>query len=68
MAFISPPDGLCILRVPTVRTLTLVMMDVAPTVKGAFFPGKNTIVIYWLPRVRLGQRVLRKDREAGPTC
>src|SRR3979411_140538 len=57
--FISLPDALNILRVATVLTLGLVVLDyifvapnvhgtpVAPNVQGAFFLGKITIVLYW---------------------
>ena len=57
--FISLPDALNILRVATVLTLALVVLDyvfvapnvqgtpVAPNVQGAFFLGKVTIVLYW---------------------
>jgi O-antigen biosynthesis protein WbqV len=48
--FISLPDALNILRVSTVLTLALLVMDyifVAPNVHGAFFFGKVTIVLYW---------------------
>jgi FlaA1/EpsC-like NDP-sugar epimerase len=61
--FISLPDALNILRVATVLTLTLVVLDyifvapnvhgtpVAPNVQGAFFLGKITIVLYWFLEV-----------------
>ena len=48
--FISLPDALNILRVATVMTLTLLVLDyilVAPNVRGAFFFGKVTIVLFW---------------------
>jgi O-antigen biosynthesis protein WbqV len=48
--FISLPDALNILRVATVLTLALLVMDyvlVAPNVHGTFFVGKVTIVLYW---------------------
>src|SRR5436309_861162 len=57
--FISLPDALNILRVATILTLALVVLDyvfvapnvhgtpVAPNVQGAFFLGKITIVLYW---------------------
>jgi O-antigen biosynthesis protein WbqV len=52
--FISLPDALNILRVATVLTLGLLVLDyifVAPNVKGTFFLGKITIVLYWLLEV-----------------
>jgi O-antigen biosynthesis protein WbqV len=61
--FISLPDALNILRVATVLTLALVVLDyifvapnihgtpVAPNVQGAFFLGKITIVLYWFLEV-----------------
>src|SRR5258707_8480585 len=61
--FISLPDALNILRVATVLTVTLVVLDyifvapnvhgtpVAPNVQGAFFLGKITIVLYWFLEV-----------------
>jgi FlaA1/EpsC-like NDP-sugar epimerase len=61
--FISLPDALNILRVSTVLTLALVVLDyifvapnihgtpVAPNVQGAFFLGKITIVLYWFLEV-----------------
>ena len=61
--FISLPDALNILRVATVLTLGLVVLDyvfvapnvqgtpVAPNVQGAFFLGKVTIVLYWFLEV-----------------
>jgi O-antigen biosynthesis protein WbqV len=57
--FISLPDALNILRVATVLTLALVVLDyifiapniqgapVAPNVQGAFFLGKITIILFW---------------------
>jgi O-antigen biosynthesis protein WbqV len=48
--FISLPDALNIIRVSTVLTLALLVLDyvfVAPNVHGAFFLGKVTIVLYW---------------------
>ena len=47
--FISLPDALNILRVATVLSLTLLVLDyvlVAPNVRGAYFFGKVTIVLY----------------------
>src|SRR6202165_4456303 len=61
--FISLPDALNILRVASVLTLALVVMDyifvapnirgtpVAPNVQGAFFLGKITIILYWFLEV-----------------
>src|SRR5258707_926754 len=61
--FISLPDALNILRVATVLTLGLVVLDyifvapnvhgtpVAPNVQGAFFLGKITIVLCWFLEV-----------------
>ncbi len=52
--FFSLPDALNILRVATVLTLALLVLDyifVAPNVYGAFFLGKVTIVLYWFLEV-----------------
>src|SRR5450631_1514339 len=59
--FISLPDALNILRVATVLTVALLVFDyifvapairgVAPSVKGTFFLGKITIVLYWFLEV-----------------
>ena len=61
--FISLPDALNILRVATVLTLALVVLDyifVAPNVQGRlvapnlqtpFFLGKTTIILYWFLEV-----------------
>lgn len=61
--FISLPDALNILRVATILTLALVVLDyvfvapnthgqpVAPNVQGAFFIGRITIVLYWFLEV-----------------
>ncbi|THD70208.1 MAG: polysaccharide biosynthesis protein [Bradyrhizobium sp.] len=52
--FISLPDAWNILRVATVLTLALLVLDyifVAPNVYGAFFLGKITIVLYWFLEV-----------------
>lgn len=61
--FISLPDALNILRVATILTLALVVLDyvfvapnvlgmpVAPNVAGAFFIGKITIILYWFLEV-----------------
>src|SRR3981081_2191595 len=57
--FISLPDALNILRVATVLTLALLVLDyvfvapnihgapVAPNIQGAFFLGKITIILHW---------------------
>ncbi len=48
--FISLPDALNIVRVATVLTLALVVLDyliVAPAVGGSFFLGRITIILYW---------------------
>lgn len=52
--FISLPDALNILRVATVLTVALLVIDyifVAPNMRGAFFLGKVTIVLYWFLEV-----------------
>src|SRR4051812_43925641 len=52
--FISLPDALNILRVATVLTLALLVLDyifVAPNVHGTFFLGKTTIILYWFLEV-----------------
>jgi FlaA1/EpsC-like NDP-sugar epimerase len=52
--FISLPDALNILRVASVLTLTLVVLDyviVAPAVHSNFFLGRVTIVLYWFLEV-----------------
>ena len=52
--FISLPDALNILRAATVLALALLVLDyilVAPNVRGAFFFGKVTIVLYWFLQV-----------------
>src|SRR6201999_2281352 len=48
--FISLPDALNILRVASVLTVALLVLDyifVAPNVRGTFFAGKITIILYW---------------------
>lgn len=48
--FISLPDALNIVRVATVLTLALVVLDyliVAPGAGGTFFLGRITIILYW---------------------
>lgn len=52
--FISLPDAFNILKVATVLSLTLLVLDyvlVAPNVRGAFFVGKVTIVLFWFMEV-----------------
>ena len=52
--FISLPDALNILRVATVMSLTLLVLDyilVSPNVRGSFFVGKVTIVLFWFLQV-----------------
>ena len=54
--FISLPDGLNILRVAIVLTLTLVVLDyiiVAPASNSTFFIGRVTIVLYFFLEVFL---------------
>lgn len=69
--FISLPDALSIIRVATVLTVALLMLDyifVAPNVRGAFFLGKVTIVLYWfleisfLSALRMAYRYFRYTR------
>jgi FlaA1/EpsC-like NDP-sugar epimerase len=69
--FISLPDALNILRVATVLALTMLVLDyilVAPNVRGAFFFGKVTIVLYWflevffLSALRFAYRYFRYTR------
>jgi O-antigen biosynthesis protein WbqV len=69
--FISLPDALNIIRVATVLTVTLLALDyifVAPNVRGAFFLGKVTIVLYWfleiafLSALRMAYRYFRYTR------
>jgi FlaA1/EpsC-like NDP-sugar epimerase len=54
--FISLPDALNILRVATVLTLGLLVLDyifvfAAPNVSGTFFLGRVTIILYWFLEV-----------------
>ncbi|KGT80002.1 capsular biosynthesis protein [Bradyrhizobium japonicum] len=82
--FISLPDALNIIRVATVLTVALLALDyifVAPNVRGAFFLGKVTIVLYWfleitfLTALRVAYRHFRytrvrrraKGQNAAPT-
>ncbi|WP_167770799.1 SDR family NAD(P)-dependent oxidoreductase [Bradyrhizobium niftali] len=69
--FISLPDALNIIRVATVLTVALLALDyifVAPNVRGAFFLGKVTIVLYWFLEVsflsasRMAYRYFRYTR------
>ncbi|MGA7804285.1 MAG: capsular biosynthesis protein, partial [Bradyrhizobium sp.] len=69
--FISLPDALNILRVATVLTTALLVMDyilVAPNVHGAYFFGKVTIILYWflevsfLSALRFAYRYFRYTR------
>jgi len=69
--FISLPDALNILRVATVLTVALLVLDyifVAPNVHGTFFLGKVTIVLYWflevsfLSALRFAYRYFRYTR------
>src|SRR6478609_2233975 len=69
--FISLPDALNILRVASVLTVALLVLDyifVAPNVRGTFFLGKITIVLYWflevffLSALRFAYRYFRYTR------
>ncbi|MCK1332067.1 MULTISPECIES: SDR family NAD(P)-dependent oxidoreductase [unclassified Bradyrhizobium] len=69
--FISMPDALNIIRAATVLTLALLVLDyifVAPNVRGSFFVGKVTIVLYWfleisfLSALRMTYRYFRYTR------
>ena len=69
--FISLPDVLNILRAATVLTIALLALDyvfVAPNVKGTFFLGKITIILYWflevffLSALRFAYRYFRYTR------
>ncbi|MDA9463816.1 SDR family NAD(P)-dependent oxidoreductase [Bradyrhizobium sp. CCBAU 53415] len=69
--FISLPDALNIIRAATVLTVALLVLDyvfVAPNVRGAFFLGKVTIVLYWLLEIsflsalRMAYRYFRYTR------
>ncbi|WP_448044709.1 SDR family NAD(P)-dependent oxidoreductase [Bradyrhizobium liaoningense] len=69
--FISLPDALNIIRAATVLTVALLVLDyifVAPNVRGAFFLGKVTIVLYWfleitfLSALRMAYRYFRYTR------
>jgi O-antigen biosynthesis protein WbqV len=69
--FISLPDALNIIRVATVLTVALLVLDyifVAPNVRGTFFLGKVTIILYWfleisaLSALRFAYRYFRYTR------
>ncbi len=69
--FISLPDALNIIRVATVLTVALLALDyifVAPNIRGTFFLGKVTIVLYWfleifaLSALRMAYRYFRYTR------
>src|SRR3982751_6578254 len=69
--FISLPDALNILRVATVLTVGLLVLDyifVAPNIHGTFFLGRITIVLYWflevffLSALRFAYRYFRYTR------
>lgn len=69
--FISLPDAMNIVRVASVLTVALLALDyifVAPNVRGAFFLGKVTIVLYWfleitfLSALRMAYRYFRYTR------
>lgn len=52
--FISLPDVFNIVRVATILTVALLILDyifVAPNVHGSFFFGKVTIILYWFLEV-----------------
>lgn len=69
--FISLPDALNIIRVATILTVALLALDyviVAPNVRGTFFLGKVTIILYWfleifgLSTMRFAYRYFRYTR------
>jgi FlaA1/EpsC-like NDP-sugar epimerase len=71
--FISLPDALNILRVASVLTVALVVLDyffifVAPNTHGTVFLGRITIVLYWFVQIfllsglRFGYRYFRYSR------
>ncbi|MBC9877465.1 polysaccharide biosynthesis protein [Bradyrhizobium sp. INPA01-394B] len=69
--FISLPDAMNIVRVATVLTVALLALDyifVAPNVRGTFFLGKVTIVLYWFLEIfalsasRMAYRYFRYTR------
>src|ERR1700682_2149640 len=69
--FISLPDALNILRVSSVLTLALLVLDyifVSPQFHGPFFLGRIALVLYWflqvffLSALRFGYRYFRYTR------
>jgi O-antigen biosynthesis protein WbqV len=69
--FISLPDALNILRVATVLSVGLLVLDyifVSPQIHGTFFVGKVTIILYWflevffLSALRFAYRYFRYTR------
>jgi FlaA1/EpsC-like NDP-sugar epimerase len=69
--FISLPDALNILRVSSVLTLALLVLDyifISPNFHGTFFLGRIAIVLYWflqvffLSALRFGYRYFRYTR------
>ena len=69
--FISLPDALNILRAASILTVALLVLDyvfLAPNVRGTFFLGKITIVLYWflevffLSALRFAYRYFRYTR------
>ena len=69
--FISLPDALNILRVSAVLTVALLVLDyilLAPNLRGTFFAGKVTIILYFflqitfLSALRLAYRYFRYTR------
>jgi len=69
--FISLPDALNILRVATMLSLALLVLDyilVSPAVHGMYFAGKVTIVLFWfleisfLSALRFAYRYFRYTR------
>src|ERR1700722_16878192 len=69
--FISLPDALNILRVASALTIALLVLDyifLAPNVRGTFFAGKITIILYWfleisfLSALRFAYRYFRYTR------
>src|SRR5215475_11720990 len=69
--FISLPDALNILRVATMLSLALLVLDyilVSPAVHGTYFAGKVTIVLFWfveisfLSALRFAYRYFRYTR------
>ncbi|MBU6461532.1 MAG: polysaccharide biosynthesis protein [Bradyrhizobium sp.] len=69
--FISLPDALNIMRAATVLMLALLVLDyifLAPNVRGTFFAGKITLILYWfleisfLSALRFSYRYFRYTR------